>query len=309
MHCCRGPLQRSSHASIHPRGASVGGRSSAPIHAAHVPHAPHAPHARRLEHAHGDRRLAVDCSSWQRQQQQLKQQPHADAGICPAKGQAVTRAASGGAAGSSADTSLHGTALSVATPLIGMVPPAATNLHGMAPSAATSLHGTGAPASSGAVHAAPHAAEAAALHAEPHAAEAAAVHAAPDCANSHPLPASRRSALATAVASMVAAAAAATAWMPPPAHAIPLAPLGPAAPVAGPPKARGLSAEQVKQVLQADIAERQYFVTGRLSQDIFSDNCRCGVCCGDMLENAAGKVVGRKEGDERSGPGALSFAS
>ena len=36
----------------------------------------------------------------------------------------------------------------------------------------------------------------------------------------------------------------------------------------------GLSARQVAEILENDLSEKQYFVTGNLTQEIFADNCR-----------------------------------
>lgn len=59
-----------------------------------------------------------------------------------------------------------------------------------------------------------------------------------------------------------------------PAAAIPLAPLGRVKAVGGE-KRTGLSAEEVAAVLERDLREGQYFVTGDLTREIFADDCRC----------------------------------
>ena len=57
------------------------------------------------------------------------------------------------------------------------------------------------------------------------------------------------------------------------ARAAPLAPLGGVEAVGGP-KRTGLPVEDVAKILEADLQERQYFVTGRLTPEIFADDCR-----------------------------------
>jgi len=59
----------------------------------------------------------------------------------------------------------------------------------------------------------------------------------------------------------------------PAAGALELAPLGPVRGVGGA-KRVGQTAAQVAEVLAADLAERQYFVTGNLTPEIFADDCR-----------------------------------
>jgi hypothetical protein len=57
------------------------------------------------------------------------------------------------------------------------------------------------------------------------------------------------------------------------AQAIPLAPLGDIKAVGGE-KLSGLTDEEVLEVLRRDLAEGQYFVTGKLTKEIFADDCR-----------------------------------
>ncbi|MEW5304681.1 MAG: hypothetical protein WDW36_007275 [Sanguina aurantia] len=60
---------------------------------------------------------------------------------------------------------------------------------------------------------------------------------------------------------------------PSPASAIPLAPLGRTKRVGGD-KRTGMSVDQIKDILERDLAVGQYFVTGDLTQEIFADDCR-----------------------------------
>lgn len=55
--------------------------------------------------------------------------------------------------------------------------------------------------------------------------------------------------------------------------AIPLAPLGAVKRVGGE-KLTGRSDEEVKAILERDLAQNQYFVTGSLTREIFADDCR-----------------------------------
>ena len=57
------------------------------------------------------------------------------------------------------------------------------------------------------------------------------------------------------------------------ARAQPLGPLGRAGPLGGP-KLRGRPAEEVARVLEADLRDSQYFVTGQLTPEVFADDCR-----------------------------------
>ena len=74
---------------------------------------------------------------------------------------------------------------------------------------------------------------------------------------------------ATSVAYMSAAAAGPIGS----ADALPLAPLGAVTRVGGE-KLTGLSDEEVKAILERDLSENQYFVTGSLTREIFADDCR-----------------------------------
>ncbi|GFR48705.1 hypothetical protein Agub_g10661 [Astrephomene gubernaculifera] len=58
-----------------------------------------------------------------------------------------------------------------------------------------------------------------------------------------------------------------------PAAALPLGPLGPVVRV-GDAKRTGLTTEEVAAILSRDLAEGKYFVTGRLTKEIFADDCR-----------------------------------
>ena len=86
----------------------------------------------------------------------------------------------------------------------------------------------------------------------------------PPPAGARPVP--RRRALGAALAGALGAA-------PARARAAPLAPLGGVEAVGGP-KRTGLPVEEVAKVLEADLQDRQYFVTGRLTPEIFADDCR-----------------------------------
>lgn len=55
--------------------------------------------------------------------------------------------------------------------------------------------------------------------------------------------------------------------------AVPLAPLGGLTRIGGE-KLTGLSDDQVKAILNKDLDEGQYFVTGNLTKEIFTDDCR-----------------------------------
>lgn len=58
-----------------------------------------------------------------------------------------------------------------------------------------------------------------------------------------------------------------------PAEAIPLAPLGAARSVGGS-KLTGLTVQEVKDILERDLRDGQYFVTGDLTLEVFADDCR-----------------------------------
>lgn len=58
-----------------------------------------------------------------------------------------------------------------------------------------------------------------------------------------------------------------------PSTAVPLAPLGPVTRIGGD-KRVGLSTDEVKEILAKDISEGQYFVTGKLTREVFADDCR-----------------------------------
>ncbi|CAD7704920.1 unnamed protein product [Ostreobium quekettii] len=57
------------------------------------------------------------------------------------------------------------------------------------------------------------------------------------------------------------------------ATAVELAPLGKVERLGGE-KRNGISIEELKDVLAADLGERQYFVTGNLTPEVFADDCR-----------------------------------
>lgn len=59
-----------------------------------------------------------------------------------------------------------------------------------------------------------------------------------------------------------------------PSTAVPLAPLGPVTRIGGD-KRVGLSTDEIKEILAKDISEGQYFVTGKLTREVFADDCRC----------------------------------
>ncbi|GAB4818337.1 hypothetical protein N2152v2_005383 [Parachlorella kessleri] len=81
---------------------------------------------------------------------------------------------------------------------------------------------------------------------------------------------SRRQTLAGAFLATVAGA---PWWKPPPADALPLAPLGGVERVGGS-KLTGLTVEQVKDILARDLSAGQYFVTGNLTREVFADDCQ-----------------------------------
>ena len=56
--------------------------------------------------------------------------------------------------------------------------------------------------------------------------------------------------------------------------ALPLAPLGSKTAASVGPKTRGLSTQDVADLLALNLTEGQYFITGDLRQEIFDDNCR-----------------------------------
>jgi hypothetical protein len=72
----------------------------------------------------------------------------------------------------------------------------------------------------------------------------------------------------------VAAAAAASLTAPPAASALPLAPLGKVTARIGGAKLVGRSAKEVAAILQADIAQRRYLITGELTAEVFADDAR-----------------------------------
>ena len=58
----------------------------------------------------------------------------------------------------------------------------------------------------------------------------------------------------------------------PPADALPLAPLGGVKPVGG--EKRRLPIDDVARIIERDLSEGQYFVTGNLTREVFDDRCR-----------------------------------
>jgi len=57
------------------------------------------------------------------------------------------------------------------------------------------------------------------------------------------------------------------------ASAFPLAPLGAVKAVGGE-KRRGVSVEEVRDTLEKDLRDGQYFVTGNLTREVFADDCK-----------------------------------
>jgi hypothetical protein len=59
---------------------------------------------------------------------------------------------------------------------------------------------------------------------------------------------------------------------PPSSGALPLAPLGGVKPVGG--EKRRLPIDEVARIIERDLSEGQYFVTGNLTREVFDDRCR-----------------------------------
>ena len=61
---------------------------------------------------------------------------------------------------------------------------------------------------------------------------------------------------------------------PPATHALPLAPLGNVSDSIGGPKRAHLAPQQIADILAHDLRDSQYFITGKLTYEIFADDCR-----------------------------------
>lgn len=46
-----------------------------------------------------------------------------------------------------------------------------------------------------------------------------------------------------------------------------------------PPKLTGLTVQQMMERVKEDFQEKQYYVTGNFSPELFTDECVCSMCC------------------------------